>query len=68
MRQTLIAGVLAFAAGFGTVVAAIWAIWVTRSLERDRIASESDALRASLAVEIRQYIDMLLTTREIPAS
>jgi hypothetical protein len=92
--QTLIAGVLAFAAGLGTVVAAIWAIWVTRAtarkqidasgkdareiiaatrdqtettvrLERERVASEADTLRKSLAVEIRQYIDILIKTREI---
>jgi hypothetical protein len=88
--QTLIAGALAFAAGVGTVVAAIWAIWVTRStarkqidasredankviaatreqtettvrLERERV----DALRKSLAVEIREYIGILIKTREI---
>ena len=42
--QTLIAGVLAFAAGFGTVVAAIWAIWVTRSTAKKQIdASREEA-------------------------
>jgi hypothetical protein len=42
--QTLIAGVLAFAAGFGTVVAAIGAIWVTRSTARKQIdASREEA-------------------------
>ena len=48
--QTLIAGVLAFAAGFGTVVAAIWAIWVTRSTARKQIdASREDAERVIAA-------------------
>ena len=42
--QTVIAGVLAFVAGVGTVVAAIWAIWATRSTAREQIdASREDA-------------------------
>ena len=42
--QTLIAGFLAFVAGVGTVVAAIGAIWVTRSTARKQIdASREDA-------------------------
>ena len=43
--QTVIAGVLAFVAGFGTVVAAIWAIWATRSHSRQEqiAASREDA-------------------------
>ena len=42
--QTLIAGFLAFVAGVGTVVAAIWAIWVTRSSAKEQIAaSRADA-------------------------
>jgi hypothetical protein len=40
-------------------------IETTVSLERERVSSEVDALRKSLAVEIRQYIDILITTREI---
>ncbi len=41
--QTLIAGFLAFAAGFGTIVAAIWAIRATRSTAREQIvASRAD--------------------------
>ena len=44
--QTLIAGFLAFVAGVGTVVAAIWAIWVTRSSAKEQIAaSRADADR-----------------------
>ena len=37
----------------------------TVRLERERVSSEVDALRKSLAVEIRQYIDTLITTRGI---
>ena len=37
----------------------------TVRLERERVSSEVDALRKSLAVEIRQYIDILIKTREI---
>lgn len=48
--QTLIAGVLAFVAGFGTVVAAIGAIWVTRSTAKKQIdASREDADRVIAA-------------------
>lgn len=48
--QTLIAGVLAFVAGFGTVVAAIWTIWATRSTAREQIAaSRADADRVIAA-------------------
>ena len=48
--QTVIAGVLAFAAGFGTVVAAIWAIWATRSTAREQIdASHEEADRVIAA-------------------
>ena len=44
--QTLIAGALAFVAGVATVVAAIWAIWVTRSTAREQIdASHMEANR-----------------------
>jgi hypothetical protein len=42
--QTLIAGFLAFVAGVGTVVAARWAIWVTRSTAKKQIdASREEA-------------------------
>jgi hypothetical protein len=34
-------------------------------LERERVSSEVETLRKSLAVEIRQYIDILIKTREI---
>ena len=76
--QTVIAGVLAFAAGFGTVVATMIiarrqiaasreeadrVIAATREqtettvrLERERVLSEVDALRKSLAVELRLQI------------
>jgi hypothetical protein len=40
-------------------------IETTVRLERERVSSEVDALRKSLAVEIRQYIDILFKTREI---
>jgi hypothetical protein len=70
--QTIIAGVLALVAAFGTVVAAMRVIAATREqtattvrLERERDASEVDALRKSLAVEIREYIGILIKTREI---
>ena len=69
--QTLIAGVLALLAGFGT-------IWVTRHiankqiaetrkqtettvrLERERLAREADGVLASLAVEIREIINVVI--------
>jgi K+-sensing histidine kinase KdpD len=35
----------------------------TVRLERERVASEADTLRKSLAVEIRQYIDILIFCR-----
>ena len=92
--QTLIAGALAFAAGLGTVVAAIWAIWATRStareqiaasredgdrvidatrdqiettvrLEQERVASEVDALRKSLAVELRLHVATALVAYDV---
>jgi hypothetical protein len=70
--QTLIAGVLAFVAGVGTVVVAMRVIAATREqtattvrLERERASTEVDMLRKSLAVEIRLYIETLITTREI---
>jgi hypothetical protein len=80
--QTVIAGVLAFVAGFGTVVATMIiarrqiaasreeadrVIAATREqthmtirLERERVSSELDALRKSLAVELRQQIPRAL--------
>ena len=42
-----------------------WQTSTTVRLERERVSSELDALRKSLAVEIRQYIDILIKTREI---
>ena len=69
--QTLIAGVLALLAGFGT-------IWATRHianrqiaetrkqtettvrLERERLAREADGVLASLAVEIREIINVVI--------
>jgi hypothetical protein len=69
--QTLIAGVLALLAGFGTV-------WMTRHiankqiaetrkqtettvrLERERLAREADGVLASLAVEIREIINVVI--------
>ena len=44
--QTLLAGFLAFVAGVGTVLAAIWAIWATRSTAKKQIvAAREDADR-----------------------
>jgi hypothetical protein len=99
--QTLIAGVLAFAAGFGTVVAAIWAIWVTRStakeqidasrkdadnviaatreqtkvtaeqtattvrLEQERVSREVEAIRLSVATEIRWLLGTIIETQQV---
>jgi hypothetical protein len=59
--QTGITGVLAFAAGFGTVVVATMIIARRQiatavRLERERVLSEVDALRNSLAVELRLQI------------
>jgi hypothetical protein len=56
--QTLIAGLVA-------LLAAAIAVLGTESYARRKEKLEIDAIRASLAVEIRQYIDILLKTREI---
>jgi hypothetical protein len=74
--QTLIAGVLALVAAWLTIRATKRAAdeeikasqaqtATTVRLERERISSEVETLRKSLAVEIRQYIDILIKTREI---
>jgi hypothetical protein len=47
--QALIAGVLGFAAAIGVV-------WVTLRIERRKLQREMDALRKSLAVELRQQV------------
>jgi hypothetical protein len=48
--ETLLAGFLAFVAGVGTVLAAIWAIWATRSTAKKQIdASREDAERVIAA-------------------
>ncbi len=47
--QALIAGVLGFAAAIGVV-------WVTLRIERRKLQQEIDALRKSLAVELRQQV------------
>jgi hypothetical protein len=52
--QTVIAGVLAFVAGFGTVVAAIWAIWATRSTAREQIAASGEDARKVIAATREQ--------------
>jgi hypothetical protein len=52
-------------AGFVALVAALITVWVTLSVERRAFRRELDALRKALAVEIRQYIDHLIQTREI---
>jgi hypothetical protein len=55
--QTVIAGVLAFAAGVGTVVAAIWAIWATRSTAREQIdASRKEADRVIAATRAQTAV------------
>ena len=66
--QTVIAGVLAFVAGVGTVVAAIWAIWATRSTAREQIAaSHADADRQITAS--REAADKVIAeTREQTAT
>jgi hypothetical protein len=74
--QTLIAGVLALVAAWLTIRATKRAACeeikasqaqteTTVRLERERVSSEVETLRKSLAVEIRQYIDILIKTREI---
>jgi hypothetical protein len=74
--QTLIAGVLALVAAWLTIRATKRAAAeeikasqaqteTTVRLERERVSSEVETLRKSLAVEIRQYIDILIKTREI---
>jgi hypothetical protein len=69
--QTLIAGVLAFAAGVGTVVVAMRVIAATREqtavarkqiettlgLEQDRVAEEVSAFRAMLAAAMTRVLD-----------
>ena len=69
--QTLIAGALAFAAGVGTVVAAIKVIAATREqtettilLERERVLAEDKAMRLTLALDIRRLVDIMLQTHE----
>ena len=59
--QTGIAGVLAFVAGVGTVVAAIWAIWVTRltaskQIEASRVEADRviDATREQTRATFKQ--------------
>jgi len=47
--QALIAGVLGFAAAIGVV-------WVTLRIERRKLQREMDALKKSLAVELRQQV------------
>jgi hypothetical protein len=56
--QTLIAGVLAFVAGFGTVGAAIWAIRATRSTAKEQI----DASRVEADKVIRATQSQTETT------
>jgi hypothetical protein len=47
--QALIAGVLGFAAAIGVV-------WITLRIERRKLQREMDALKKSLAVELRQQV------------
>ena len=56
--QSLVAGALAFSAA---VIVVGGTEWFARRRDRREVA----AIRASLAVEIRQYIDTLIKTREI---
>ena len=65
--QTLIAGGFALLAGVGTVavtmIIARKQIAMAIRLERERVLSEVDALRKSLAVELRQQIARALSVR-----
>jgi hypothetical protein len=63
--QTVIAGILAFVAGFGTVVATMIIANKQIAASREEAKKVIDAIRASLAVEIREYIGILIKTREI---
>ena len=56
--QTLIAGLVA-------LLAALIAIFGAEFFARCKERREIQTLRATLAVEIRQYIDILIKTREI---
>jgi hypothetical protein len=58
--QTLIGGVLALVAGYITVRAIRKQTATAVRLEQDRVANEVDALRKSLAVELRQQIPSAL--------
>ena len=66
--QTLIGGGLAFAAGVGTVVAALWAIWVTRSTARKQIEASGDDARKVIAATREQTATTIRLERERIAS
>ncbi len=74
--QTLFAGVLAGAAGFGAVVTTMIMarrqIAVTREqtettvrLEKERVSTEDKAMRLSLALDIRRLVDIMLQTHDM---
>ena len=52
--QTVIAGFLAFVAGVGTVVAAIWAIWETRRIADRQIATSGEDAKKVIAATREQ--------------
>ncbi len=63
--QTVIAGVLAFAAGVGTVVAAIWAIGATRSTAKKQIDAahaEADRVIAATRDQTKVTAEQTATT------
>ena len=67
--QTLIAGVLAFVAGVGTVWVAIWAILATRAIARAQIAaSRADADSMIAATRAQTETTRAIATEQIAAS
>ena len=62
--QTLIAGLLAFVAGVGTVVAAIAAIWVTRLTARKQIDASREEANRVIAVTREQTETTIRLERE----
>ena len=62
--QTLIAGVLAFVAGVGTVVAAIGAIRATRSTAREQIAASREEADKQIAASREEASRVIAATRD----
>jgi hypothetical protein len=63
--QTLIAGVFGFIAGILGFAAAIIAVVFTLKTERRKLERELEAVRSSLAVELRQSIAQALSAAQL---